>query len=334
MRELATLVQAGFELDQALQFTGEARGSRGMSTLLRELRAELREGASLADALARRPGTFDAFFVAMVRAGEVSGQIGPAMDQLATALERSQKLRGTLVSALTYPALVCVVATGSVAFLLTRVVPQFAPLVAQSGRPMPADLAWLLWLGDHLSSYGLAVLAGLVALGLAVRVALRRPGLRLIAERVLLALPFAGDLVRASEAARFGQTLGSLLSRGGELMTALPVARDVLATRHAAAAVTAARSELAVGRSFSEALGAASAFPPAFIHMAMLGERTGKLGAMLLAAAEAQDLVVQQASARLVSLVTPLVTLAMGGAVAAIVSAIVTAMLGLNDAVL
>ena len=333
-RELATLVQAGFELDQALHFAAETQRRAPAAALVRQLRAELREGASLTEALSRRPNLFDGFFVAMVRAGEASGQLGQALDQLALALERRQKLRSTMISALTYPALVCCVAAGSIAFLLTRVVPQFAPLIAQSGRPLPPALAVLLAVGENLSVYGpgAIVLLGLLCVGF--RFALKRPTTRILFERFVFALPIAGDLLRASEAARFGRTLGSLLSRGGDLMGALPVAREVLTTLLAATVVTTARTHLSVGQTLSNALMGSQAFPPAFLHMAALGERTGKLGAMLLAAAETQDLAVQETSGRLVALLTPIVTLLIGGAVAAIVSTIVTAMIGLNDVVL
>ena len=331
--ELAVLLKAGFDLDGALRFVASTAGNDRVVQLASALREELRQGSSFADALARRPAVFSRFVIGMVRSGEMTGRLDEALASAAATLDRNLKLAAAIRSALIYPGVVTAVALTTVVFLLTKVIPQFAPLIEQGGGTVPADMRALISLGEGLTTAGPLVLAACAAGSVLARRLLRSPAVRLRLERTLLSLPIAGDILRASEAARFGQALGSLLAHGGGLMASLPTAGQVLATLTATQAVAAARTTLADGAGFAAALDGQKAFPAAFIQMAQLGEETGRLADMLLIGAEAHDRAVQQAAGRLMGLLPPAITIVTGAAIAFIMASLMSAMLSLNSVV-
>jgi general secretion pathway protein F len=295
------------------------------------LRATVRDGGSLAAALQSYPGSFPPLYVGLVRAGEAGGQLAPALERLAELLERERRLAATVTSALIYPAILMVAATGSIVLLLTEVLPQFVPLFEQSGAALPRPTQMLITAGDLLSAYGLWGLLVLILLGLVGRAVLRQPGPRLTADRLILRLPVIGGLAREVLAARLTRTLGTLLINGVPLIAALNIVRDVLGNRAGEAAVERAASSAKGGAGLSGALAEAAVLPPRAVHLLRLGEETAQLGPMALRAAEIHEEATRIGVQRLVSLLVPTITIVMGAAVAGIVASLLLAMLGLNN---
>ena len=330
-RELAVMLGAGQDLDHALRFVVETTGSARLRKVVGQLRDLVRDGSPLAAALAKQPRSFPPLFVGLARAGEAGGTLAATLDSLATLLERQRALDASVRSALIYPALLLVASIGSVALLLTHVLPQFVPLFEQSGAALPGPTRALMAVGDAVAAHGAL---GLMLLGLAflfARQLLRRPRPRLAADRLLLRLPLAGELAREALAARFGRTLGTLLQNGMPLDAALGVVRDTLGNRAAVAAVEAATASAKGGAGLAGPLGAAKLFPARTVHLLRLGEETAQLGPMALRAAEIHEERTRIGLQRLVALLTPAITVVMGALVAGIVAAMLLAMLSLND---
>jgi general secretion pathway protein F len=299
--------------------------------VLERIRDTVRDGGSLAAALAAHPGSFSRLYVGLVRAGEAGGALGPTLERLASLLERQRALSASIVSAMIYPGLLALAAIGSVTLLLTVVLPQFVPLFAQNGAKLPASTQMLIDAGGLVSTYGLYGLALLVLAILAARQALRRPGPRLALDRLKLRLPILGGLARETLAARFTRTLGTLLINGVPLIGALGIVRDAIGNRAGVAAVDAATISARGGAGLSAPLGAAAIFPARTIHLLRLGEETAQLGAMSLRAAEIHEEKARIGVQRLVSLLVPAITIVMGAMIAGIVSSLLLAMLSLND---
>jgi general secretion pathway protein F len=330
-REMATMLGAGQDLDRTLRFLVETAPNARVRGIVEGLRATVRDGGSLAAALQRYPGSFPPLYVGLVRAGEAGGQLAPALERLAELLERERRLAATVTSALIYPAILMVAATGSIVLLLTEVLPQFVPLFEQSGAALPRPTQMLIAAGDLLSAYGLWGLLVLILLGLVVRAVLRQPGPRLTADRLILRLPVIGGLAREVLAARLTRTLGTLLINGVPLIAALNIVRDVLGNRAGEAAVERAASSAKGGAGLSGALAEAAVLPPRAVHLLRLGEETAQLGPMALRAAEIHEEATRIGVQRLVSLLVPTITIVMGAAVAGIVASLLLAMLGLNN---
>ncbi|MGA3000990.1 MAG: type II secretion system F family protein [Acetobacteraceae bacterium] len=330
-RELSTMLGAGQDLDHALRFLVETAPNRRTGRVLVALRDDVRNGNSLAAAMAKRSGSFSRLYVGLVRAGEAGGTLPATLEQLADLLERERSLAATIQSALIYPALLLIAACGAVVLLLTQVLPEFVPLFEQSGVALPASTQFLIDTGNFVSRYGLIVLLVLLLLLLLFRVTLRQPGPRLAFDRFKLQLPIVGGLLREVMAARLARTLGSLLVNRVSLITALGITREVLGNEAGVAAMDHAIPLAKAGAGLSTPLGDSGLFPARLIHLLRLGEETAQHGPMALRAAAIHEERVRVVTERLVSLLTPAITIIMGALIAGIVSSLLLAMLSLND---
>jgi general secretion pathway protein F len=330
-RELAIMLAAGQDLDRALRFVVENTRNARARTILGTVRDKVRSGSSLAAALAAEPRSFSRLYVGLVRAGEAGGTLPATLDRLATLLERERSLSANLRSAMIYPALLIFAAIGSIMLLLDYVLPQFAPIFEQAGAQLPAATRALMTLGAMAGAGTPWLLLIFLAGGLVIRQLLARPGYRLRVDRWLLRLPIVGGLLRETLAARLTRTLGSLLQNGVPLIPALGIAKDALGNLAAAAAVEAAALGAKGGAGLARPLAAAGLFPARTIHLLQLGEEAAQLSSMALKAADIHDEQARLMMQRLVALAVPMITIAMGLAVAGIVSALLTAMLSLND---
>jgi general secretion pathway protein F len=330
-RELSIMLAAGQDLDRALRFLVETAPSERVRVVLDDLRDAVRDGKSFATALGAHPGSFPRLYVGLVRAGEAGGNLAATLERLASLLERERALSATVTSAMIYPTLLLVAAVGAITLLLTEVLPQFVPLFEQNGATLPRPTQMLIAAGDFVANDGLFVLLALALLGLGVRQALRRPDVRLVADRLLLRVPVIGNLTREVLAARFSRTLGTLLVNGVPLIATLAIVRDIIGNRAGVLAVEAATTGARDGGGLADALGRAGVFPLRTIYLLRLGEETAQLGPLALRAAEIHEEKTRMGVQRVVALLVPAITIVMGMAIAGIVTSLLLAMLSLND---
>ncbi len=332
-RELATMLAAGQDLDRALRFVTENIGNARARRILGAIRDKVRAGSSLAAALAGEPKSFSRLYTGLVRAGEAGGALAPTLERLAELLERERSLSAGLRAALVYPALLVVAAALSIVFLLEFVLPQFTPLFAEAGAKLPLATRILMAFGEGLGAAGPWLLIALAVLLLLARQLLARPNYRLKADRILLSVPVVGALLRETVAARLTRTLGSLLQNGMPLIPALGIAKDALGNLAVAAAVEEAALAAKGGAGLARSLAASGLLPARTIHLLQLGEEAAQLAPMALKAADIHDEQARLMMQRLVALAVPAITITMGLIVAGIISALVTAMLSLNELV-
>jgi general secretion pathway protein F len=330
-RELAIMLAAGQDLDRALRFVVDNTRSNRARAVLGNVRDRVRSGSSLAVALAGEPKSFPRLYVGLVRAGEAGGTLAHTLDRLAALLERERSLSANMRAAMVYPALLVVAAIGSIVFLLEYVLPQFMPIFEQAGAQLPAATRVLMALGSGLGTVGPWLLVLFAATALLARRLLAQPAYRLRFDRLLLRLPIVGALLREFLAARLTRTLGSLIENGVPLISALAIAKDALGNLAAAEAIEAASLKAKGGAGLARPLAAEGVFPARTIHLLQLGEEAAQLAAMSLKAADIHEEQARLMTQRLVALAVPLITIVMGLIVAGIVSALLTAMLSLND---
>ncbi len=330
-RELSIMLGAGQDLDRSLRFLVDTAPNPRVRTTVESLRKTVRDGGSLAGALGEHPGSFPRIYVGLVRAGEAGGTLAPTLDRLADLLERERSLASTVTSAMIYPALLLLVAIGSITLLLTQVLPQFVPLFEQNGAALPRPTQMLIDTGAAVSAYGIYALLAIIALALVARQMLRQPRPRLLMDRLLLRLPVVGGLTREIVAARFTRTLGTLLNNGVPLIGALGIVQDAIGNTAGVAAVERATLSAKGGAGLSRPLDESGVFPARTIYLLRLGEETAQLGPMALRAAEIHEEKTRLGVQRLVALLVPAITVAMGAVIAAIVASLLLAMLGLND---
>jgi general secretion pathway protein F len=332
-RQIAGLVAAGLPLERALSNLADEAERPAERELVAVLRAEVNGGAPFAKALAQHPREFSPIFVAVVGAGEQSGQLGTVLERLADDLEAQQALHSKLLGAALYPAIVSLVALVIVLFLLSYVVPQVAHVFASSKRALPALTVAMLALSDFVRQWGWALLSAIVLGAFGARFMLAIERFRLKFDAAWLGLPLLGRLSRSYNAARFGNTLALLAGAGVPILKALQTAAETLSNRALRADALDALVLVREGAPLALALAQKKRFPPLLAMFARLGEQTGQLPAMLQRAATQLGTEVQRRAMQMATLLEPLLIVAMGLMVMLIVLAVLLPIIQLNQLV-
>ena len=332
-RQIASLLAAGLPVTQALGAAIEQADHRAVREVLAAVRSDVFSGHRLAEALAQFPREFPDVYRASIAAGEDSGALAGVMDRLATYLEERLALRGKVLAAFLYPAVVTGVALAIVIFLMTYVVPQVVEVFANSRQALPWPTRILLALSTFVRVGGIWLLLAAVGTFFGLRALLRRPGRRLALDRWLLKLPLFGRILRGVDTARFASTLAILTGAGVPLLRALDAARATLGNAVLANAVSEVIEAVREGQGLAAALGRQKVFPPVLVHLAASGEATGKLDAMLERAAVNLSREAERRAFALSTLLEPLLILAMGAVVLGIVLAVLMPIIEINQLV-
>jgi general secretion pathway protein F len=329
--ELAVLLSAGLALDRALSVTIENCTRPVLKTAFIKMRDHVKEGWPMARAMAESEHLFPPMACAMAEAGEASGKLDTSLARAAEALERAVALRQTITSAMVYPAMLLIIATGVICIMLLVVVPQFEDLFADAGSRVPFITRVVMTASDLLRSYGWALILVLLVAGVALYRWLKRPSVRRAFDRNVLRVPQLGPLVIKAETARFARTLGSLVDSGVSLPAALSISRKSFVNTHMGEAIGRVASGLKEGAGLSGPLAATRLLPPMAMSFLRTGEETAQLGNMLMRLADVLDREVRNSIQRAIAVMTPIITVVMGVAVATVIASIMSAILGFND---
>jgi general secretion pathway protein F len=266
-----------------------------------------------------------------VRAGEASGSLETTLRQLAELLERSRAAREHVKSGLTYPAIVLTTGALSLVVLFGFVIPRFRPLFDDAGARLSTSAQLILATSDFVAAAWWAIALLLVAAIAGARWALRTPAGRERWDGWLLALPYLRDLLMKIEFARFSRTFGTLLRNGISPLAALGITIETVANSVLRRALVGVMEDLKEGKGLSKPLEDTGLTPPLAVQLTRVGEETGRLDEMLLKVSEIYDQETQVSIDRLLALLVPGVTVALGLLVAVVMGSIVTAILGVYD---
>ena len=330
-RQLAGLVGAGLPLERALTALADEAEEQRQRDLISHLRSEVNGGATFARALGSVPREFDDVYRAVVAAGEQSGALGRVLERLADDLEERQTLKGKLIGAALYPAIVSVIAVCIVTVLVTYVVPQVATVFASGKHALPFLTTMMLAICAFVREWGLLAAAAIVAAGFLFGAALRQPALRLRFDSTILNVPLVGRLMRGYNAARFAGTLAMLAGAGVPILKALQAAAETLSNHALRADAMEALVQVREGAPLASALAAHKRFPGLLAMFARLGEQTGQLPTMLDRAARQLSNEVQRRAFALATLLEPLLIVSMGGVVLVIVLSVLLPIIQLNS---
>ena len=329
-RQMAGLVGSGLPLERALTALIDEAEDPRQRELVAHLRSEVNAGSPFARALTSAPREFDDVYRAVVAAGEQSGALGAVLEKLADDLEERQSLRGKLIGATLYPAIVSLIALVIVIFLVTYVVPQVASVFTGSKRALPTLTVVMLALSAFVRQWGWLVILTAAVGGAAFTYSLRNDAVRQRFDAMWLTLPLVGRLARGYNAARFAGTLAMLAGAGVPILKALQAAAETLGNRAMRADAMAALVQVREGAPLANALAAKKRFPGLLPMFARLGEQTGTLPKMLERAATQLSLEVQRRAMALATVLEPLLIVAMGAVVMLIVLAVLLPIIQLN----
>lgn len=330
-RQLATLLRAGIPLAEALQALLEQNTSQQLGRVLAEVRTRVNEGTSLAEALGMHAALFPELYVSMVRAGEAAGNLEQVLLRLADFMDAQVRLRGKVVGALTYPAVLLGVATMAIFMLMKVVVPKVTAIFADVGQALPWYTRLLVASSDLVSGYWWLMAAlGIVAWQVFRRWRRTEQG-RQRWDRLVLMLWLIGPLARMVAISRFARTLGTMLGAGVPLLQSLEIVKAILGNRVLMDVVDQARVAIREGESIAEPLARSREFPPVVTRMIAVGERSGQLEQMLATVADAYETEVDLKLGRLTTVLGPLMIVVMGGMIGFIVFAIFMPIFQMND---
>ena len=323
-RQLATLMDAGLPLLRSLRVLERQASNPTLKDALNGMGESVESGNSFSEALANYPKIFDNLFVNMVKAGEAGGVTELVLTRLSEFMEKSEKIKNKVKSAMIYPSVILVAAIGITVFLLLTVIPKFEEIFTDllAGKSLPQITLIVISISNVLKNYFLYVAVGVAALVALVKIWAKTKGGRLVMDKISVALPVFGTLTSRTCISRLTRTLGTLLSSGVPMLQALAIVRDTSGNAVYFNALQTVHDGVKEGEGMSGLMERTKAFPPMVVSMVDVGEETGAIADMLTRIADTYEDEVDNAVAGLTSIIEPLMIIFL----AVIVGSIVIAM--------
>jgi type IV pilus assembly protein PilC len=314
IRQLATLIDAGLPLLRSLRVLEEQQKPGPLRDALIGMAESIEGGSTFSEALGNYPKIFDKLFVNMVKAGEAGGVLELVLNRLAEYMEKAQRLKSKVKSAMIYPIFVIALALGVTLFLVTFVVPKFKEIFEDFAITLPRMTQILIRVSTTIKGYAYfdtfpyigPLIFVPIALFFIIKYLLKTEKGRRGWDIMKLNLPLFGTLVRKAAIARFSRTLGTLITSGVPILQALNIVRDTSGNEIIADAVGSVHDSIREGESIASPLKDTKVFTPLVISMIEVGEQTGQLPEMLMKIADTYDDDVDTAVAGLTSIIEPM----------------------------
>ena len=330
-RQMASLVQSGMPVVDALQGVAKQARKQSVQGLVLQIRSRVLEGLSFAKALAEHPRSFNSMYRAMVSAGEQAGFLGPVMERLADYTESSQHTKQKLLSAMIYPIVLIIVSISIVSGLMAFMVPQLESVYARGDAELPWQTQVVVGLSDFIRAYGLYVLLALIGIIIGFVRWLVVSANRLKWHRFLLKVPAIGYIITQADTARFAGTISMLLASGVPLLQGLRISAQTMGNLVLRQQAEQAAVTVQEGSSLHRAMDKSRVFPPLMVQMAASGEMNGTLGDQLGYAARVQEREIELTLSTVVTVFEPVMIVMMAGFVGFIMWAMLTPIFNMSD---
>ena len=311
-RQLSTMISSGLPLVQSLDILSNQLDDANLRAVSKSVKERIEEGMRFADALKEYPKVFDDLYTNLIVAGEEGGMLDTVLMRLANYIEKSEKLKKKVKSALIYPSSIVFVAIAVVMVLLLFVIPVFENMFKSFGKELPLPTQMVINLSHFVkSSFPFIVVGLVVGVFVFIRYYRTNPGRRQV-DRLLLKIPIFGILLKKASVARVTRTLSTLLSSGVSILESFVIVAKTAGNRIIEDALLTARISISEGRSISDPLKDSGIFPPMVVQMVQVGESTGALDNMLNKVADFYEEDVDNMVANLTSLLEPVLMVFLG----------------------
>ncbi|WP_226677432.1 type II secretion system F family protein [Mesobacillus jeotgali] len=326
LRQFATLLKAGVSVVESTNILARQTESKALRKALLDVEAELREGNQLSQASAKHDKVFSNMYINMIKAGEAGGNMDETLERLADHYEKQHNTRQKVVAALTYPAVIGLIAIGVVIFLLVSVVPTFVGMFADFGGELPEITKFVLGASEFMQGYWWLLLLFFLAVVVALSFAKKNKKSKYYLDYAILRMPIFGKLMQKAVLARMTRTLSSLFTSSVPILQALSIVENVVENEVVSRVVRESRDSLEIGQSMTGPMKNHWAFPPLVTQMISIGEETGSLDGMLGKVAEFYEKEVETSTDQLKSLIEPIMIVILAGLVGTIVTSIMIPM--------
>jgi type IV pilus assembly protein PilC len=311
-RIFATMINAGLPLIQCLDLLALQEQNKTFAKIITTVKEDIEGGSTLHDALKKHPRVFDELFVNLVAAGESGGILDVILNRLSNYMEKAMKLKSRVKSAMTYPAIVLVVAVAVVALLLVYVIPVFKKLFEGMGGQLPGPTQFLINVSEFTQSYFLFMIGFLAVFVYIFRRYYRTEKGRRTIDALVLKAPVFGPLIKKVAVAKFTRTLSTMLGSGVPILEGLSIVSKTAGNVIVESAIMKTRQSISEGRTIAEPLAETDIFPPMVVQMIAVGEATGALDAMLAKIADFYDDEVDTAVGALTTMLEPFMMVFLG----------------------
>lgn len=332
-RQLATLVKAGLPLAKALRVLQEQIENPKMTRVVHSISASVEGGTTLSQSLGHYPDVFSPIYIAMVEAGEVSGNLEETLLRLAAQEEKTQAINSKIRGAFTYPAVVLMVLVAVMTLMITLVLPQVGKMYTDLKKPLPFSTQILLAISGVMVKFWYIFVLLLIGGIYALRVYLKTPAGRSNLDRLKFNIPAFSVLMKKMYMARFARTMGSLVASGVPILQALSIASRSMNNVHLEAAIKGVASKVKAGTTMSQPLAQHPLFLPLVGQMLAVGEQTGTIGESLEKVATYYEDEVDEAVKNISTLIEPATMIVLGLMVAFLIASVLLPIYGLVSSV-
>ena len=320
-RQLYAMVHAGIPLVQALRIIKEQIPNKTLKNIAEEMASFIEEGGRFSTALSRHKSVFGDLYISMIKAAEEAGTLEETLKRLSEYLEKVEKLRGKIKSAMFYPIFVLIVASIIITGILVFIIPTFQQLYADLGGELPALTQLVINVSNFLRDYIGWFILFLVIVTVGLIQARRIPKFKYLIDYALLKMPILGELILKGSIANFARTLSSMISSGINILDALQISAETSNNEVIKEAILDVKSQVEKGVNLSTALSKHPIFPPMLINMVAIGEQAGNLDEMLSKVADFYEEEVDRTVDGLTSLIEPILIVFIGGIIGIIIVA-------------
>jgi len=311
-RQLATMYSAGLTLERSIQGLASEEKHPRLKKVLLSVADHIRKGLSLSESMQKHPGVFNSLYIALTKAGEVSGNLNVILDQLATYLENLDDVRRKVRSAMTYPIFMVVFLALMMSAMFMYIIPMFSDVYAQLGAGLPAATKTLVgmseWISVHFSTLFFSLILTIISLWLVSKT--QKGGY--VIDSIKLKSPVFGALVEQSILNKFAKTAGILIGSGVPVIESMRLLQKIVDNRVFESAIVQATDYIRDGFNISTALRKTEVFPSILLQLTSTGEETGELDSLLDNAADYYYKQVNALVERMTTLIEPLLILMVG----------------------
>jgi general secretion pathway protein F len=330
LSELAVIIGSGFNIDIALKAVADAETNKAQKAHIQAIHSQITEGKSVAEAFSSQPNMPEDV-VALVASGESSGRLDIVVSELAKNHTMRAKRRSEITEAMIYPAFLLLIMVGALLVLSLYLVPALEPIFSNAGAESPFIVRALGGFGAVISQYGMILVAALAGGILLLTMFMRRPATKARLVDIAGRIPGVSGLIRSTTRERYLSTMSLLLGNGVPMLDAMSLAASTASSAHHKSKLMLARQRVASGEPLWQALKSSDAFPDPVLSLIRLGEESNNLATMMGRSGAMTQAQIQRNISRALALLTPAMTIILGGLVGSLVISVMTTLLSINE---
>ncbi|MCR9205175.1 MAG: type II secretion system F family protein [Halobacteriovoraceae bacterium] len=319
-KQLAIMVNAGVPIIQSLEILYKQQKHPVLRRAIKRIGSDVGEGKTIAEAMLQQKG-FDKLYCNLVKAGEAGGILDTILNKLTDHLEKQEKIKSQIKSAMTYPIIVTLVGIGVVWGLMVFVVPQFVGMLTDTGKAIPAITQFVIDASDFLGAYSMYMVPGFLMAAFIINSYIKTPSGKYLYDISFMRLPIFGDIIIKGNLSSFSRTLSTMLGSGVSLVDALDICIETIDNALIGQDLTEVRKKVIEGKTLTEPLEKISYFPAMVTQMIRVGEQTGQVDQMLEKIADVFEDEVEELIGTMTKMIEPLIIVVLGGIIATILIA-------------